>query len=567
MKQNPKVVSFDRSPAYVHHRAMVNRRENNAVDALELLRHAVERSPENREYRLDLAELYCEMGCHEQSNRLLLDMLAQDDAPAECYYGLALNQLGMNDLEGAQQSLRMYRHAAPDGVHAPEVRRLSDELDAFDALNRPASRKVYRAMRVADRACEALRGGDLAGARRMFERSLSLSPEQYEMRALYAMTRLLEGDSDDALEEASRAVEGFPPSARALCIASQVFWSLEREEDARKLLRRAIELRPDGADQHLLLYSLSEAQMDAEAAECARLALQEAPFDRRLLHIRATALHRTGAADDQVGRFWRRILRIDPDDEVARFYLAACERGELGRNEPEYAYQLPYKEHERRQEWISGLANGGLAGVRAEWAENPEFRRAVRWAATADDGPLSRMAVLIIAALDDDEARSAIRLMLFDREVDPELRVHVTALMRLRGVDMAKVFPVDAGAAQSMMPDADALMAGMTVGERQLLRYANDVLEQDYDISALPVLALTWAIYRQRRGGNAEPLVQSDTVSAALVYRYLTTHGRHARIGRVAKRFGCSVRRLKYYVNRIAGVFARLEGETKDENL
>ncbi len=567
MKQNPKVVSFDRSPAYVHHRAMVNRRENNAVDALELLRHAVERSPENREYRLDLAELYCEMGCHEQSNRLLLDMLAQDDAPAECYYGLALNQLGMNDLEGAQQSLRMYRHAAPDGAHAPEVRRLSDELDAFDALNRPASRKVYRAMRVADRACEALRGGDLAGARRMFERSLSLSPEQYEMRALYAMTRLLEGDSDDALEEASRAAEGFPPSARALCIASQVFWSLEREEDARKLLRRAIELRPDGADQHLLLYSLSEAQMDAEAAECARLALQEAPFDRRLLHIRATALHRTGAADDQVGRFWRRILRIDPDDEVARFYLAACERGELGLNEPEYAYQLPRKEHERRQEWISGLANGGLAGVRAEWVENPEFRRAVRWAATADDGPLSRMAVLIIAALDDDEARSAIRLMLFDREVDPELRVHVTALMRLRGVDMAKVFPVDAGAAQSMMPDADALMAGMTVGERQLLRYANDVLEQDYDISALPVLALTWAIYRQRRGGNAEPLVQSDTVSAALVYRYLTTHGRHARIGRVAKRFGCSVRRLKYYVNRIAGVFARLEGETKDENL
>ncbi len=567
MKQNPKVVSFDRSPAYVHHRAMVNRRENNAVDALELLRHAVERSPENREYRLDLAELYCEMGCHEQSNRLLLDMLAQDDAPAECYYGLALNQLGMNDLEGAQQSLRMYRHAAPDGVHAPEVRRLSDELDAFDALNRPASRKVYRAMRVADRACEALRGGDLAGARRMFERSLSLSPEQYEMRALYAMTRLLEGDSDDALEEASRAAEGFPPSARALCIASQVFWSLEREEDARKLLRRAIELRPDGADQHLLLYSLSEAQMDAEAAECARLALQEAPFDRRLLHIRATALHRTGAADDQVGRFWRRILRINPDDEVARFYLAACERGELGLNEPEYAYQLPRKEHERRQEWISGLANGGLAGVRAEWAENPEFRRAVRWAATADDGPLSRMAVLIIAALDDDEARSAIRLMLFDREVDPELRVHVTALMRLRGVDMAKVFPMDAGAAQSMMPDADALMAGMTVGERQLLRYANDVLEQDYDISALPVLALTWAIYRQRRGGYAEPLVQSDTVSAALVYRYLTTHGRHARIGRVAKRFGCSVRRLKYYVNRIAGVFARLEGETKDENL
>jgi len=107
MSYNPKVVSFERSAAYVHHRAMKNRRDNNPVDALELMRQAVEQSPDNREYLLDLAEMYCEMGCHEQSNRILLEMLAQPDAPAECYYGLALNQLGMNDLEGAKQSLRL----------------------------------------------------------------------------------------------------------------------------------------------------------------------------------------------------------------------------------------------------------------------------------------------------------------------------------------------------------------------------------------------------------------------------------------------------------------------------
>ena len=97
MDRNLKVVAFKRSSAYVHHRAMMNRRENNIVDALELMRRAVEAAPENREYRLDLAELYCEMGCHEQSTQLLLDMLAEDDGPSECYYGLALNQLGMND--------------------------------------------------------------------------------------------------------------------------------------------------------------------------------------------------------------------------------------------------------------------------------------------------------------------------------------------------------------------------------------------------------------------------------------------------------------------------------------
>ena len=105
MSRIPKIVTFDRSAAYMHHRAMMNRRDNRVGDALELLRGAVEAQPENSEYRLDLAELLCEMGCHGQSARLLLDMLSEEDPPSECFYGLALNQLGMNDLNGARQTL------------------------------------------------------------------------------------------------------------------------------------------------------------------------------------------------------------------------------------------------------------------------------------------------------------------------------------------------------------------------------------------------------------------------------------------------------------------------------
>ena len=80
MSYDPKVVPFDRSAAYMHHRAMKNRRDNNVVDALELLRRAVEHSPDNDEYKLDLAGLLSEMGCLSQSNRLLLDMLADPHA-------------------------------------------------------------------------------------------------------------------------------------------------------------------------------------------------------------------------------------------------------------------------------------------------------------------------------------------------------------------------------------------------------------------------------------------------------------------------------------------------------
>lgn len=562
MSYNPKVVSIDRSSAYVHHRAMVNRRENNPVDALELMRHAVEQAPENREYRLDLAELYCEMGCHEQSSRLLLDMLAQDGAPAECYYGLALNQLGMNDLEGARQSLRLYRQSEPDGAHAQDVSRLSSELDIFEAMNRPVSRKLFRAMKVADRACTALQSGDIAHAKRLFERSLALSSEQFEMRAMYAMTLLMDGDDDRAREEAQLAAEGFPPSARALCVASQVFAALEETDKAQELLRRVCMEKPDGVEMRLLIYSLGEVGMHEEIAECARLALQETPYDRQLLHIRGTALHHLGTPDNHVLRFWQRILRIDPEDSIAQFYLDACVRGELAQNSPGYTYQVPEEECQRRTTWLISQLSGGFSTAQTRWIEDPEFRQTVLWASHSDDEKLRRAAVTMIAAMEDEKAQSSIRALMFGSELQPELKKHAAMLLKLRGADMKRLFPAENVVEDAVLPEVESMLNEMLVGERQLIRYTADVLEDEYGFAAHSELALLWAVYRRGRGTHADPLINTETASAALAYNYLLMHRKRPSIARLAKQFGCSPRRLVFYARRIAEILERSEGDT-----
>jgi len=176
MNYNPKVVSINRSAAYVHHRAMKNRRDNNPVDALELMRHAAERSPENAEYQLDLAEMYCEMGLHEQSNRILLDMLARENAPSECFYGLALNQLARNNTEAARRALRIYQNRAKNGVYVEDAMNITAELDYFQEINRSHDRKANRAAKIVANACDALRDGNYEKAKRLFERGLEMNP-------------------------------------------------------------------------------------------------------------------------------------------------------------------------------------------------------------------------------------------------------------------------------------------------------------------------------------------------------------------------------------------------------
>ena len=561
MDKNLKVVAFKRSSAYVHHRAMMNRRENNIVDALELLRRAVEAAPDNREYRLDLAELYCEMGCHEQSTRLLLDMLAEGDGPTECYYGLALNQLGMNDLNGARRSLSLYRRRDPEGAHLEDVRRLAAELDFFGEINHPVNRKLHRAFCIANRACDAMKADMPEKACRLFERSLGMSSEQYDMRALYAMALLICGRQEAALTEAGRAAGGYPPSVKALCVSAQVFALSGDAHSARTLISRAMEERPEGQDLRLMIYVMGELGMDADVATYVCRALREAPFDRDLLHMRAVAMYRTGTPDIRVARFWARILRIDPGDSVAQYYQEAALNGRLAEDAPDYSYQVPRREFERRLRTLVEQLGQGYEQLEVRWRDDPAFRQLMGWAVRAEDPRLSRAAMTALTTIDHRESRSLLRMLLFNEGVPGDLKLHAAMVLRLQGVDSEAIMPARTGLGPGFMPDARAMMERLGVGERQLVRYADEVLQREYGVSALSHLLLIWSAYRQMRGTSVDPVRCVGGGAAALAYSYMLVYGPRPDTAALAEQFGCDARQLVYYARRITGCLDRIAQE------
>ena len=562
MDKNLKVVAFKRSSAYVHHRAMMNRRENNIVDALELLRRAVEAAPDNREYRLDLAELYCEMGCHEQSTRLLLDMLAEGDGPTECYYGLALNQLGMNDLNGARRSLSLYRRRDPEGAHLEDVRRLAAELDFFGEINHPVNRKLHRAFCIANRACDAMKADMPEKACRLFERSLGMSSEQYDMRALYAMALLISGRQEAALTEAGRAAGGYPPSVKALCVSAQVFALSGDAHSARTLISRAMQERPEGQDLRLMIYVMGELGMDADVATYVCRALREAPFDRDLLHMRAVAMYRTGTPDIRVARFWARILRIDPGDSVAQYYQEAALNGRLAEDAPDYSYQVPRREFERRLRTLVEQLGQGYEQLEVRWRDDPAFRQLMGWAVRAEDPRLSRAAMTALTTIDHRESRSLLRMLLFNEGVSGDLKIHAALVLRIQGIDTEAIMPARTGLGPGFMPDTKAMMDRLGVGERQLVRYADEVLRREYGLSALSQLLLIWSAYRQLRGTYVDPVRCVGGGAAALAYSYMLVYGPQPDVATLAEKFGCDVRQLVYYARRISGCLDRIARET-----
>ena len=568
MSKNPKVVSFERSPAYVHHRAMMNRRDNNLVDALELMRRAVEGSPENSEYKLDLAELYCEIGCHEQSSRLLLDMLSEQDPPSECYYGLALNQLGMNDLSGAMGSLNRYRDRDPNGARREEVEQLSAEIDYYNDFSHPASRRVFRAKRIAERACEAFKAEDIARACRLFERALALDPEQTDMRALFAMALAMRGDADGARRQMEGISMEFPPPVKALSVCAQAHALLGDKEKAERCIESAEQEHPQGNDLRLMIHAMGDMRMDERVAENARLALQEAPCERTLLHMRAVALKRTGTPDGEVAPFWERILRIDPDDSVAEFYADAAHRGALDEYTLSYAYEVPPEEKGKRLIELVNLMSSGFEAIRETWADNARFRRLVRWAIGADEARMGRVAVTVLATVRDAEAMSLMRQLLFSPEVAPEIKMHAALVLKLQGHAPEEVLPAGWSMTEGLMPDVGPMLMQMPVADRQLIRFAGEVVRDKYGRDAMPALALMWSGYRRGRGIQSDPVTDLNAAAAALAYNYLLVYGPKPKSLRaMARDFGCEGRRMIYYARRIAGVLEKMGENTQDEDL
>ena len=146
------------------------------------------------------------------------------------------------------------------------------------------------------------------------------------------------------------------------------------------------------------------------------------------------------------------------------------------------------------------------------------------------------------------------------------VKLHGMLFLRLRGADVEKILPPDMDRADGLLPEADEVLAQMPVCERQLVRFADEILENEYCVQATAALALMWRGYREMRKPVKDVLVCTQEAAAALAWNYLLQHGKTASVGRLARQFGCKPRRMIFYARRMAAVLEKYGGNTENED-
>ena len=567
-KFDSKVVTFERNADYLRQRAMRNRREGKNIDALELMRQALEREPDNAGYALDLANLCAEMGLYEQTNRILMRAMAKGNAPKDCLYPMANNLYHRGDISRAERLLRAYIESGAQGERAEEASRVLSEIECARESMRPTDRKLAHAARIINQACDAMRAGNAALGERLFRKSIALrdvSPEVHALLALALLMRRQWRESQDEIERGLRMLREKPDArpVKTLCVSAQVLSYLGKTDEAREMARSALNLEADEAEARIRLNVLCEMEMHAEARTAVEAIIREQPYDKQLLHISSVAAYNTDAPDFETAKGWQRIARLDPADPVSAYFLKAAENGSLPPRPLDYAYHLPKEEMSERIHYLNECFQGGTRSMAEAWNHDARFREILEWGLALDQEELTKTSLTVLAGIEDDEARMLVRVYAQRPDAPMSLRVYALGMMSVQDISAERVLEncfITAG-----LPTEEEAMSGLPVGQKQMIRYAAEYVEYRYGDYPVADIALIWRAFMEARGSRSDPVYRTEAGSAALALIYLNVRGHADDIYTISRWYGCPSRQAAHIARTIRDVIGLSEGREEGE--
>ena len=134
---------------------------------------------------------------------------------------------------------------------------------------------------------------------------------------------------------------------------------------------------------------------------------------------------------------YRKLLRIDPADTIARYYLKAvrAEREDSASRRVYWSlpYRVPLPEMLRRMNYINRMFSLTQAEVRELWENDESFRNLLHWVFTLQDDRSKRAVLSFYYTMGDAAAERALRGFLLRTDQPDAIKREVLGLLKRMG--------------------------------------------------------------------------------------------------------------------------------------
>ncbi|MEN6636809.1 MAG: tetratricopeptide repeat protein [Clostridiaceae bacterium] len=412
--------------------------KNDLIAAIAKYREAYERAPEDAEIAIALAEILSQMQRFEESNRILFRLFAdREDAPPECHFGLACNYFGLQDYDRAADSLEDYLELEPDGEFAADAEDFLDLIDDDDAMFETTGLRGdddYEDNAVNHFARSLLASGEVNYAVEELEHRLSQTPKSLKIREQLAIAYFVANRRDDAKKIATELI-----AEDADNILANSTLALSEIEDGNRTaaIARLEEMAKIRALEPEELHSIAVLQLDleqfSEAEKTLTQMLHLMPYDENVLHKLAYAKFMQGDAE-AAKTLYQKLLRIDPHDTVARYYLNQSKHTESAgkRTNAKWIipYQVPFSEAFRRLNHLNRMLAMPHDELNHAWSSDGSFRDLLVWAITLSDLRVKRSMLSLVFTFADENAQHILRDFLLRSDQPDELKRAVFGMLK-----------------------------------------------------------------------------------------------------------------------------------------
>jgi len=437
-RKEGKVIPFSQNATFYMKRGAKELERNDLIAAIAKYREAYERAPEDPEISIALAEILSQMQRFEQSNQILhlLDATL-DETPPECHFGLACNYFGLQDYDSAADSLEDYLEAEPDGIFAADAEDFLDLIEDDDAMFEATGLKTdddYEDNAVCRFARSLLASGDIQYAVEELEHRIGQKPDSVKVREQLAIAYFCASRTDDAKQIAQKLLGERPGNV----IANSTLALMDIESGDRASAERRLNALPDirmlEAEE---LHSVAVLQLDLEKYEDAEktlaILLQMLPYDENVLHKTGYARFMRGDAEG-AKTCYQKLLRIDPHDTVAKYYLNQCKHAEASQKASStrwiIPYQVPFGEAFRRLNHINRQLAQPHDELYHSWMEDTGFRDLLIWATTLSDVRVKKSMLSLVFTFGDKRSERILREYLLRTDQPDELKRAVFGMLK-----------------------------------------------------------------------------------------------------------------------------------------
>lgn len=424
---NGKILSFSRDASLYAKRGDAKRAQNDLISAIFMYSSALEQDPNDLDARLTAAEILTDMSRFNDSNKLIIPFMHKDeDFRRDAYCLVGFNLMGLGEYEGARGCFNRFFDMTDEVSERTDA--ILDALDLIDSseVDPPLLTDAALAEREnkLNMAHDAFDRGDFESSASILRELVKKDPD--DRKALYdaALSCLCTRQTQEGEGYIDRLLRLDSDNWAALSMKLLFAKSANNEIEMTQAVKRLEKCDSDDAEVLLRVNgALLEAGYGEQAAAIGQRLVRLLPYDTLTNHRLAVAYILTKQYK-KAGEIYEKLLRIDGEDKVARFYRDRCSEAEadngrdFSREKPMIQYQLPFDGIISGAKELLDNKDASPASIKDRWNNEPDYRDTVRWAFTLHETNITHVMLNLLMIVGDEDAETMIRTLLADIDVD-----------------------------------------------------------------------------------------------------------------------------------------------------